>query len=75
MARLDRHAQREILDYIETRIQTDENPRRFGKALKGNLAGLWRYRIRDYRMLCRIQDDALIVHVVAVGHRKNVYDD
>ncbi len=45
-----------------------------GKPLKANLTGLWRYRVRDYRILCQINDNVLIVLVISVGHRKNVYD-
>jgi len=51
-----------------------ENPRNFGKQLSGDKAGLWRYRIEDFRVICRLQDDTLVVLVVAVGHRKEVYD-
>jgi mRNA interferase RelE/StbE len=44
-----------------------------GKALSGDKAGLWRYRVGDHRIVCKIDDDRLIVLVVAVGHRKLVY--
>jgi mRNA interferase RelE/StbE len=44
---IDRAMQREILDYIDTRIATDEDPCRFGKPLRHELRGLWRYRVRD----------------------------
>ena len=50
------------------------DPRRFGKALKANLAGLWRYRVGDYRVLCELRDNELVVLVIAVGHRRDVYD-
>jgi mRNA interferase RelE/StbE len=66
-------ARQEIVLYLKKRIATKENPRRFGKALTGDKAGLWRYRVRDYRIICRIEDDRLIVLVLAVGHRKTVY--
>ena len=74
LQQLDRQGQKEILAYIEKRIATAEDPRRFGKPLRAELAGLWRYRVRDYRLLCQIKDDVLLVLVVSVGHRKNVYD-
>ena len=41
--------------------------------MTGSLAGLWRYRIGDYRAVCAIEDDTLVVLVVDVGHRKNIY--
>lgn len=73
LKKLDRQAQREILGYLDERIASPESPRRFGKALKADLSGLWRYRVGDYRILCQIQDHQLVVLVVAVGHRRQVY--
>lgn len=64
---------RAILHYLRTRIATAENPRRFGRALTGDLKGLWRYRIGDFRIVAAIEDDRFIVLVVAVGHRREVY--
>jgi len=73
LARLDREAQRRIIRYLRERIATDEDPRRFGRPLKGELAGLWRYRAGDYRIVCEIQEAAVRVVVVRVGHRRDVY--
>ncbi len=66
-------AQREILRFLRERIATDEDPTRFGKPLRGNLKGIWRYRLQHWRILCRIEKDLLTVLVVAVGDRKNIY--
>jgi mRNA interferase RelE/StbE len=74
LQRLDRQAQKEIVAYLDERIATKEDLRRFGKPLRAQRAGLWRYRVRDYRILCQIKEGALLVLVVSVGHRKNVYD-
>jgi mRNA interferase RelE/StbE len=74
LQKLDRQAQKDIIAYLNKRIATKEDPRRFGKPLKADLAGLWRYRVRDYRILCQIKDEVLLVLVVSVGHRKNAYD-
>jgi len=74
LRKLDNTAQQQILSYLRQRIATSETPRRFGKALKSRLKGLWRYRIRDYRLVCRIEEDRLTVLVIVVGHRKDVYD-
>jgi mRNA interferase RelE/StbE len=73
LGKLGRAAQKEILGYLDERLAGKEDPRRFGKALHADLAGLWRYRVGDYRILCQISDGRLIVLVVSVGHRKNVY--
>ena len=74
LKKLDRQGQKDIITYLEKRIATKEDPRRFGKPLKADLTGLWRYRVRDYRILCQIKDEMLLVLVVSVGHRKNIYD-
>ena len=73
LRKLDHQTQKEILSYLRKRIATNEDPRRFGKPLSKELAGLWRYRIRDYRVVCNIEDQKLLVLVVRVAHRKKVY--
>ena len=73
LKKLGRQSQLEILSYLDERVVGDEDPRRFGKGLKADLKGLWRYRVGDYRILCQIQDHELIVLVVSVGHRREVY--
>ncbi len=63
---------KKIQKYL-TEIEMLENPRTRGKSLMGNLSGIWRYRVGDYRILCRIVDDELIIYALEVGHRKEVY--
>ena len=72
--KLSGDTRRDILAYLRARIQTDKDPRRFGKPLLGKKAGLWRYRVGDYRIVCRIEDARVVVLVVAVGHRSKIYD-
>lgn len=55
-------------------LEESTDPRQTGKALKGDFAGLWRYRVGDYRLICRIQDTDIEILVLRVGHRKNIYD-
>lgn len=50
-----------------------DTPQIFGKGLKGNKAGLWRYRIGNYRLICEIIDNKLIILVLTVGHRREIY--
>ena len=71
----DRTIQREILDYMDTRVATAAHLRNFGKPLRASKFGLWRYRVRDYRIICELQEKRLVVLVVAVGHRGTIYDD
>ena len=74
LKKLDNSVKKRILDYMDNISKLDD-PRTRGKALVGNLSGLWRYRIGDYRLLCRIIDEKLVIIVVEIGHRKEVYDN
>ncbi|MCC5788860.1 MAG: type II toxin-antitoxin system RelE/ParE family toxin [Opitutales bacterium] len=74
LKKLDPQSKQQILSYLEERIETEADPRRFGKGLKASLSGLWRYRVGDYRIICRIVDDELVVLVLATGHRKTIYE-
>ena len=71
--KLDFQAQKKILRFLRERITTDEDLRRFGEQLKGNWTSFWKYRIGDYRVICDIQDERLLVLVVRVRHRSKAY--
>lgn len=73
LEKLDRKSARAIADYMDERIAPCDNPRDFGKALAGSLKGRWRFRVGDYRVICSIKDDRLVVLVIDVGHRREVY--
>ena len=66
---------RRIFAFLDTRITGSEDPRQAGKRLKGDLAEFWRYRVDDYRLICKIEDEQLVVLVVRLGHRSDIYDD
>ncbi len=70
--KLDTTAQKRISSYLALRVAT--NPKALGDMLIGDKAGLWRYRIGDYRVICEIYEQELIVQIIRVGHRKDVYD-
>ena len=72
--KLNKVTQARILKYLHKRLATEEDPRRFGQALRYHLGGLWRYRVEDYRIICHFEDAKLIVLVVDVDHRKDIYD-
>lgn len=74
LRKLDKSIQKEILTYLREKIATPKTPKRYGKPLSSNLAGLWRYRVRDYRIICNIEDERLTVLVVRLAHRKQVYE-
>lgn len=71
--KLDRPVQKRIIDWLYDRIEGGKDPQHFGNPLKGESTQLWRYRIGDYRVLCEILDGKLIVLVLTVGHRRDVY--
>jgi mRNA interferase RelE/StbE len=71
--KLNRVAQAAIVHFLRDRLKPAENPRLFGKPLHGDKGGLWRYRVGDYRLICDIRDEKVVVLVLRVGHRKNIY--
>ena len=70
---LDRPIQQRIRDYFRKRVLAAEDPRQLGKALTGDKGGLWRYRIGDYRAICKIEGERLAVLVLEIGHRRQIY--
>ena len=71
--KLDKYTQQIIKSWIGKNLQNCENPRAHGKGLTANKSGQWRYRIGDYRLLCLIQDQELIILALALGHRRDIY--
>ncbi|MGH8126769.1 MAG: type II toxin-antitoxin system RelE family toxin [Gammaproteobacteria bacterium] len=71
--KLDLVERRRIAQYLQQRVAGLDDPRRLGRALKGEKRGIWRYRVGDYRLLCRIEDDRLRILVLKIGHRREVY--
>lgn len=74
LRKLTHSVQKEIFPYLRNRIEQSNHPRIFGQGLSGNKAGLWRYRVGDYPLICRFEDHVLVVFVVGVGHRKEIYE-
>ena len=74
LKKLDRPTAALILGWIEKNLVGCEDPRRHGKGLTANRSGQWRYRVGDYRILADIQEDKIIILVLGVGHRKEIYD-
>lgn len=71
--KLDKHTAALIISWIEKNLQDCENPRTKGKSLTANRSGQWRYRIGDYRLICKIQDEELLILALTVGHRREIY--
>jgi mRNA interferase RelE/StbE len=73
LAKLGRAEAKRVLQTLKTRIAPLDDPRRLGTALTGELGGLWRWRIGDYRVIARIEDERITILVVRIGHRREVY--
>jgi mRNA interferase RelE/StbE len=72
--KLDAQHAKRILKFLRERVTKLENPRSLGKPLQGSRLGeFWRYRVGDYRLICRIEDGRLLVLVLSIGHRKEIY--
>ena len=72
--KLDKHTSSLIIGWLEKNIEGCENPRIHGKGLVENKSGQWKYRIGDYRVICEIQDEKIIVLVLEIGHRREIYN-
>ncbi|MDX1920852.1 MAG: type II toxin-antitoxin system RelE/ParE family toxin [Candidatus Caenarcaniphilales bacterium] len=70
--KLDFATQKQIDKYLR-KIEKAQEPRAFGKPLSGQFSGFWRYRVGDYRLICKIEDQKLIIVILEVEHRKKVY--
>ena len=74
LKKLDQYTQIILVKWIRNNLEGCEDPRVHGKALSANRKGQWRYRVGDYRILVVIHDNIITIEVVAIGHRRNVYD-
>lgn len=74
LSKLDTQHIRRILKFLHERVAKLDDPRSIGKALQGSRLGeFWKYRVGDYRLICKIEDDRLLVLVLGIGHRKEIY--
>ena len=73
ITKLARPAQKAMQRFLRERLLPAENPRQWGKPLHGEKRSLWRYRVGGCRLICDTQDDRVVVFVLEVGYRKDVY--
>ena len=73
LGKLDKPVSARIYDWIDTHLIGCDNPRHYGDPLTGDHHGQWRYRVGDYRIIAEIHDDKVLMMVVTVGHRREVY--
>ena len=63
-----------IIAWIRRNLEGCSNPRLHGKGLTANRSGQWRYRVNGYRLIAEIQDDVVVILIVRIAHRREVYD-
>ncbi|MGH9609807.1 MAG: type II toxin-antitoxin system RelE family toxin [Bryobacteraceae bacterium] len=74
LAKLDPQHRKRILKFLRERVATSDDPRSIGEALHGSRLGeFWKYRVGDYRLICKIEDSRVTVLVLRVSHRKEAY--
>lgn len=74
LSNLDAQPRKRILKFLQQRVAKLENPRSIGAALRGSdLGEFWKYRVGDFRLICKIEDDRLVVLVLRLGHRREIY--
>ena len=73
LLKMDKPIAKLITSWIAKNLQDCEDPRKHGKALTANRSGQWRYRVGDYRLLAEIQDENIIILIVEIGHRREIY--
>ena len=74
LKKLDKYTSALIIGWIEKNLDGCENPRIHGKGLTANRTGQWRYRIGNYRLICEIKDEEVLILVLEVGHRREIYN-
>lgn len=72
LLKMDRSVSRMLYGWVNRNLESCPNPRAHGKNLTGNLSGLWRYRVGEYRLIVEIQDDRLVILMLQAGHRREI---
>lgn len=73
LQKMDKHTYSLILGWIKKNLENCTDPRRMGKPLVANHRGHWRYRIGDYRLICEIKDEKVLILILSAGHRLEIY--
>ena len=73
LQKMDKFTSRMIVQWIRKNLENTDNPRVHGKPLSANRKGQWRYRVGDYRIIVEIKDNELIILVINIGHRRDIY--
>lgn len=73
IAKLDKPIRQRIQKYVNEKLEGCENPRKYGSALEGDLRTFWRYRVGNYRLVAEIKEEEIIILIVGVDKRNDIY--
>lgn len=73
LKKMDKHTAAMLLGWIRKNLMDCQDPRQHGKGLTANRSGEWRYRVGDYRILAEIQDEKIVILILEIGHRREIY--
>lgn len=73
LKKMDKQTSAMILGWIRKNLDGCINPRLFGKSLTANLSEKWRYRVGSYRLISKIEDQRIVILILEVGHRRDIY--
>jgi mRNA interferase RelE/StbE len=73
LKKLDKQNQKRIIKFLKDRLSSSNDPRLLGKPLHGKLSDAWSYRVGDYRLISQLFDDKMIISVLLIGHRSEIY--
>ncbi len=74
LKKMDKYTRTLLLSWIEKNLVGTDDPRRHGKGLTANRSGQWRYRVGDYRLIADIQDEKIVILILNIGHRRDIYN-
>jgi mRNA interferase RelE/StbE len=74
LRKIDINTQQRIVDFMDHRVAVHPEPLTLAKPMQGEFAGKWRYRVGDYRLICSIEDQKMVIQVIELGHRRSVYE-
>ena len=73
LKKMDKNDSKIIMAWISKNLVNCEDPYIHGKSLQGNLKGKWRYRVGNYRLICNIDDEKIVILILEAGHRREIY--
>jgi mRNA interferase RelE/StbE len=74
LEKLDKSISRRVFKFLYERVAKLDDPRQIGERLQGTLSAFWRYRVGDYRIICSLEHERLVVLVLRIGHRREIYN-